>query len=817
MHLLILMKRSISFSFLIPFTPSFSICLGLLLTCGVFTVQAANRPKYRNPALSVEQRTNDLLRRMTLEEKVGQLLCFLGWDMYQTDRQSVGVSDKFRDMIERYHAGMLWATFRADPWTRKTLENGLTPSKAAEAANALQRFAIEHSRLGIPVFLAEEAAHGHMAIGTTVFPTSLGQAATFNTELIKEMGQVIGKELRAQGAHIAYGPILDLSRDPRWSRVEETYGEDPELVSAMGEALVRGLGGGDLTSPHGVISTLKHFVAYGSPEGGQNGNPSVVGTRDLHENFLYPFKTAIDAGALSVMTSYNSIDGIPSTMNKHLLTDVLRRAWHFKGYVVSDLYSIEGIRSSHYIAESDQDAAIKAIEAGTNVDLGGEAFAHLVDAVRCKKLDEKVVDRAVRYVLELKFRMGLFDSPYVDPETARNDVAQPAHLDLARRIAQQSVVLLENNHQILPLRRAHLRVAVVGPNADNQYNQLGDYTAPQPEAAITTVLEGIAQKVGSDHVIYAKGCAIRDTANSAIPEAVKAVLQADVAVVVVGGSSARDFKTTYKETGAAEVATTSVSDMECGEGYDRASLDLLGRQMELLAAIKRTGKPMIVVYLQGRPLNMNWASEHADALLTAWYPGQEGGTAIADVLFGDYNPSGRLPISVPRQVGQIPCYYNRKHPKSHNYVEIASDPLYSFGYGKSYTTFAYDDLQIDSIGECRYAVRFKLTNTGAYDGTEIPQLYLRDEYASTVRPQKQLKAFRPIFLRRGESRSVVMTLSKEAFSLIDPDLKRVVEPGDFKIMIGPSSAQVALEKTLRIHRGYVCTDEPVTRSFKLKK
>ncbi len=771
------------------------------LFSGILTAQEGN-PIYKNPGKSPNERTKDLLSRMTLDEKIGQVLCFLGWDMYEIKGADVLPSEQFKNLQQEQWPGMFWATFRADPWTRKTLENGLTPELAAKAANALQKYNIEHSRLGIPIFLAEEAAHGHMAIGTTVFPTSLGQAATFNPELLEEMGRVIGKEIRAQGAHIAYDPILDLAREPRWSRVEETFGEDPVLVSTLGASMVKGLGGGELSKPNSAISTLKHFVAYGVPESGINGNASVVSKRDLLENYMPPFKKAIDAGALSVMTSYNSIDGIPSTMNKEYLTDILRKEWGFKGFTVSDLYSIEGIKSSHFITETVQQAAINAMEAGTNVDLGGQAFAKLKEAIKDGRMSEAVLDSAASQVLRLKFAMGLFDNPYVDPEKAKKEVHTAESVELARKMAQQSTVLLENNG-ILPLSKKGLKLAVIGPNADMMYNQLGDYTAPQPEQTIITVLEGIVAKVGASNVVYEKGCAIRDTTDSNISAAVKAAQNTDVTIVVVGGSSARDFNTRFQATGAAEANTKIQSDMESGEGNDRQSLELMGHQLKLLKALKATGKPLVVVYIEGRPLNMNWASANADALLTAWYPGEQGGNGVADVLFGDYNPSGRLPISVPVNTGQLPVYYNKKNPKAHNYVEGSSDALYPFGYGKSYTRFDYSNLKIAQTGNFSYNVSFDLTNTGNYDGTEIPQLYLRDEVASTVRPMKQLANFSPVFLKKGETKRVQFKLTKDNFSLIGIDYKPVVEAGDFLILIGASSNDIKLKDKLTLTNSFV--------------
>lgn len=754
--------------------------------------------KYKNPKLSVEERTKDLVSRMTLEEKIGQLLCPLGWEMYEKQGNKVTQSKKFENIVKKRQIGMLWATFRADPWTQKTLENGLNPTLAAEAGNALQKYIIENTRLGIPIFLAEECPHGHMAIGTTVFPTAIGQAATWNPELLTKMSSTIAQEARLQGSHIGYGPVLDLAREPRWSRTEETYGEDPILIARMGEAFVKGFGSGDLTKENSLISTLKHFVAYGVPEGGHNGNPNSVGMRDLRENYLPPFQAAVKAGALSVMTAYNSIDGIPCTSYEYLLKDVLRKEWRFNGFTVSDLGSIEGLKGSHHVVDNIQDAAILSANAGLDVDLGGNAFFLLIEAVKNNKIKESVIDEAVSHVLKLKFAMGLFENPYVDVKQVAKNIRNQEHIDLARKVAQESVTLLKNENNILPLKKNVKKVAVIGPNADNIYNQLGDYTAPQERDNIKTVLDGIKSKLNASQIQYVKGTAIRDTTNLEIQEAVVAAKNADVAIVVVGGSSARDFKTKYIDTGAAVTSKDNISDMESGEGYDRASLDLMGKQLDLLKAVKATGTPIIVIYIEGRPLNMNWADENADALLTAWYPGQEGGNAIADILFGDYNPAGRLPISVPRSVGQLPVYYNQRNPKSHDYVEMTQAPLYPFGFGLSYTSFEYSNLAIHKVSNTSYTAEFTITNTGNFDGDEVAQLYIRDEVASTVRPVKQLKHFSRISLKKGESKTVSFELSENDFSIIDQQMKRIVEPGKFKIMIGSSSEDIKLEDVINI-------------------
>ena len=743
-------------------------------------------PAYKDALKSAQERADDLLSRMTLDEKLGQLLCPLGWPMYEKEETSVRITDAFRDFVQKQHGGMLWATFRADPWTRKTLETGLNPRLAVQAYNALQHYAIDSTRLGIPIILAEEAPHGHMAIGTTVFPTSIGLSATWDPDLIEQVGQVIGAELMAQGGTIGYGPVIDLSREPRWSRVEETYGEDVYLTSQMASAMVRG------TSSQGVISTLKHFVAYGIPEGGHNGSPSHIGPRDLEENVLPTFKAAIDNGALSVMTSYNTIDGIPTTCNEELLTGVLHDRWNFQGFVVSDLESIDGIYTSHHVAKDRQEAGEMALKAGVDVDLGAHCYALLKESVEAGRVSMDVVDRAVRRVLVRKFEAGLFDNPYL-PEDSADGVRSAENVAVAAQAARESVTLLKNDG-VLPLR-AGTRIALIGPNAHNMYNQLGDYTAPQDPASVVTMLQGL-QNAGAA-VTYVKGCAVRDTQGNEIAQAVQAARKADVAVVVVGGSSARDFRTKYIDTGAAVVDQTAVSDMEAGEGFDRSTLDLLGLQPQLLKELKATGKPLVVVYIEGRPLDKKWAADNADALLTLWYPGGEGGTALADVLLGRYNPAGRLSVSVPRSVGQLPVYYNRKLPYSHDYVEEPASPLYPFGYGLSYTTFEYKNLLVGGPAIDGITVTVDITNTGSMAGDEVVQVYIRDLVASTARPRKQLCAFKRVKdIPAGGTVTVTMPLDRSAFELVNPAMKRVVEPGEFEIQVCASSDDIRLTQTI---------------------
>ena len=761
----------------------------------------AQQPLYKQSSVPIEYRVKDLLERMTIEEKIAQLCCPLGWEMYtKVGKNEVIPSELYKKKMQKSPLGSFWAVLRADPWTQKTLETGLNPELAAKALNALQKYAVEETHLGIPVLFAEECPHGHMAIGTTVFPTALSAASTWNEELMLKMGEAIALEARLQGANIGYGPVLDIAREPRWSRMEETFGEDPVLTTIMGVALMKGMQGKVPNDGKHLYSTLKHFAAYGVPESGHNGARSSCGMRQLLSEYLPPFKKAVEEGAGTIMTSYNSIDGIPCTANKLLLTDVLRNQWGFKGFVYSDLISIEGIAGMR-AAKDNKDAAVKALKAGLDMDLGGNAFGkNLKNAYEEGLITMDDLNRSVSNVLRLKFRMGLFENPYVSPEQAGKMVRSKEHKDLARQVARESVVLLKNEG-VLPLSKGIKRLAVIGPNADTMYNQLGDYTAPQHRKEVITVLDGVRTAVSKDtEVTYVKGCAIRDTTGSDIPAAVAAAHAADAVLLVVGGSSARDFKTKYISTGAATVSEEAkvLPDMDCGEGFDRSSLHLLGDQEKLINALAATGKPLVVIYIQGRPMNMNLAADKAQALLTAWYPGEQGGAGIADILFGDYSPAGRLPVSVPRSEGQLPIFYSQGTQR--DYVEGSGTPLYAFGYGLSYTSFAYSALELQKGPdiETLQTVTCTVTNTGGCDGEEVVQLYIGDKVASVSQPPMLLKAFQRIFLKKGESKQLIFHLKKDDLAIYDAEMKYVVEPGDFKVMIGAASNDIRLEGEFRL-------------------
>lgn len=736
-----------------------------------------------------------LLSQMTVEEKCGQLTCPIGFGFYGKEGDSLWLDSSFTGMMDTLPLGSCWAVLRADPWSRKTVETGLHPRESARTLNQMQRYAVEHTRLGIPLLFCEETPHGHMAVGTTVFPTGIGQASTWDPSLLKQMGEVMGREIRLQGGHVGYGPVLDIARDPRWSRVEETMGEDPYLAGTLGAAVVQGM------QKH-VVATLKHIAAYGIPEGGHNAATANVGPNRLMSDYLPSFEKAVkDGRAGSVMTSYNTIDGVPCTANHWLLEDVLRQSWQFKGVVFADLNAINALYATHHVASDPAEAAALALKAGVDVDLGGYNYGgYLKQALKRGLVTEKDLDRSVRRVLQLKHDLGLFENPYVDEDVAEAEVGTPDNTATALQVALEGTVLLKNDG-ILPFDHHINKVAVIGPNADNMYNQLGDYTAPQDPDRIVTMLEGIQAK-GRAEVLYSKGCAVREESANCMEDALRIARMADAVVLVVGGSSARDFKTSYEETGAA-IVDKHISDMDCGEGFDRSSLMLLGEQEELMRRIYALGKPVVTVYIQGRPMDMNLAAEQSNALLTLWYPGMEGGMALADILWGDYNPSGKLPISIPRSVGQIPVYYSQ--PATGDYVESPSKPLYPFGYGLSYTQFEYSDLQVEQLQsqDTLFKVICQVRNIGPYDGDEVVQLYVRDEVASVAPASKLLKGFQRVRLAHGEARQVAFFLTKRDLSVYDTQTGWHLEPADFTVMVGGSSEDIKLEQSIKILSGTV--------------
>ncbi|KWX72252.1 glycosyl hydrolase family 3 [Paenibacillus riograndensis] len=804
---------------------------------------------YKDPSRPSAERAEHLLGLMTLEEKAAQLVQPFGWQAYEHTDGEITLTEDFKRQVAETGIGSLYGMLRADPWTGVTLASGLSPRQGAEAVNALQRYAIENSRLGIPILIGEECSHGHMAIGATVFPVPLSLGSAWNVDLYREMCRAVALETRSQGGTVTYSPVLDVVRDPRWGRTEECFGEDAYLISELAVASVEGLQGESLSSQESVGATLKHFVGYGSSEGGRNAGPVHMGWRELLEVDLLPFKKAVEAGAVSIMPAYNEIDGVPCTTNTALMEDILRGAWGFDGLVITDCGAIEMLAAGHDVAEDGLDASVQAISSGIDMEMSGAMFGkHLVNAVRTGKLAEGILDRAVQRVLELKFKLGLFEQPYADPDAAEQFIGSVKHRELARRLAAESIILLKNEGGTLPLSGGKGgagsagsssssgkdgsatgtdsvggiggvgnsgiggsgKVAVIGPNADAPYNQLGDYTSPQQRSSIVTVLDGVRSKLGAERVLYAPGCRIKGDSREGFEAALACAEQADTVVMVLGGSSARDFGegTIDLKTGASKVTEHSWSDMDCGEGIDRISLALSGVQLELAQEIHKLGKPLVVVYINGRPVSEPWIEEHAHAILEAWYPGQEGGHAVADILFGDVNPSGRLTISWPKDAGQLPVYYNGKRSRGKRYLEADSQPRYPFGFGLSYTSFSYSDLKVEPqaiTADETATVTVRVKNTGELTGAEVVQLYISDVASKVTRPAKELKGFRKITLSPGESQIVEFEIGAEQLQYIGPDYQPVVEPGAFKILVG-SHVNDVLEQDLNVMEGTHGTD-----------
>ncbi|PIH57719.1 beta-glucosidase [Paenibacillus sp. LK1] len=763
---------------------------------------------YKDKSKSVEERVEHLLSLMTTEEKAGQLIQPFGWQTYTNDQGNITLNESFKQQVENGGVGSLYGALRADPWTGVTLENGLSAREGAEAVNLIQRHAVEQSRLGIPILIGEECSHGHMAIDGTVYPVPLLLGSTWNVDLYRDMCRAVARETRAQGGAVTYSPVLDVVRDPRWGRTEECFGEDPYLIGELAVASVQGLQGERLDQEDAVAATLKHFVGYGSSEGGRNAGPVHMGWRELLEVDLYPFRKAVEAGAQSIMPAYNEIDGIPCTVNTELLDDVLRKDWGFDGLVITDCGAINMLASGHDVASDGLEASVQAIQAGIDMEMSGEMFGqYLVQAISEGKLEMHVLDQAVRRVLALKFKLGLFEQPYVDADRAAEVIGSEEHIQLARQLAAEGVVLLKNEAATLPLSTATAgRIAVIGPNADQAYNQLGDYTSPQPKSKVATVLDGIHSKLAvsesghagegsvghsnsENQVLYAPGCRIKGDSREGFEHAIETARQADTVIMVVGGSSARDFGegTIDLKTGASNVSDNSWNDMECGEGIDRMTLGLAGVQLELIQEIHKLGKTLVIVYINGRPITEPWVDEHADAILEAWYPGQEGGHAIADILFGEVNPSGKLTISIPKHVGQLPIYYNGKRSRGKRYLEEDLEPRYPFGYGLSYTTFDYSEPKLSTesmTANETVTVSVEVTNTGSCRGAEVIQMYVSDVVSRVARPAKELKGFEKVILEPGETKTVAFHIGAEQLQYIGRDLTPVVEPGQFHIHIG---------------------------------
>ncbi|HEY5040482.1 MAG TPA: glycoside hydrolase family 3 N-terminal domain-containing protein [Verrucomicrobiae bacterium] len=760
--------------------------------------------RYKNPNKSAHVRVKDLLSRMTLEEKAAQMMCV--WQEKAAKLVDAQGNFDFNKAKAAFKDGRgIGQVGRpSDAGSNPaTPADGKNARGMAELTNAIQKFFLENTRLGIPVIFHEECLHGHAAKDGTSFPQPIGLGATFNPALVESLYAMAAGESRLRGTHQALTPVVDVARDPRWGRVEETYGEDPFLNTQLGIAAVRGFqGNATFKDKKRVIATLKHFAAHGQPESGQNCAPVNISERVLRETFLQPFKDCLEqAGAISVMASYNEIDGVPSHASEWLLRDVLRKEWGFKGFVVSDYYAIWELSNrpdthGHHVAADRKQAAELAVCAGVNIELPEpDCYLNLVKLVREGALKESQLDELVAPMLLWKFKMGLFDDPYVDPAEAERVVGCDANRELALQTARETITLLKNENNLAPLNPAKLKtIAVIGPNANRSL--LGGYSGV-PKHNIT-VLDGIKSKVGDKvKVLYSEGCKITvggswqqdevvfsDPAEDLkqIADAVEIAKQADVIVLAIGGNE-----------------QTSREAWSLKHLGDRTSLDLIGRQDELVKAMLATGKPVIVFLFNGRPLSINYVAENVPVIFECFYLGQECGHAVADVLFGDFNPGGKLPISIPCSVGHLPVYYNHKPSARRGYLGDEVSALFPFGFGLSYASFEIKNprLKKKRIGvNGATQVSVDVMNAGKRAGSETVQLYIRDLVSSVTRPVKELKGFQKIFLQPGETKTVVLDITPESLAFYDIHMNYVVEPGDFEIMVGNSSRDCDLQKLI---------------------
>ena len=732
----------------------------LLLVC--WLTAAAQQPPSDS---EVEQRVNALLQKMTLEEKAGQITQF------------AGMNSRAAEMIKQGKVGSLLGVL------------------GAENVNEAQRAAVENSRLKIPLIIGYDVIHGYR----TIFPVPLASAGSFDPQLIEQSERVAAKEATASGVKWTFAPMVDIARDPRWGRIVEGAGEDPYLGSAVAMARVKGFQGNNIADPQSVVACAKHYVAYGAVEGGRDYNTAEMSEQLLREVYLPPFHAAVDAGVGTLMSAFNDLNGIPASANHHTLTDILRDEWKFNGFVVSDYDSVHEL-IPHGIASDDSQASLEALTAGVDMDMADDDYERLIpNLVKSGKLPESVVDEAVRRVLRVKFKAGLFEHPYADPNREKTDILTPESLQTERKMAQESMVLLQNNHDLLPLKKDQT-VAVIGPLADDKASQLGAWSGNGQAKDAVTPLQGIAAKLGKGHVLYAKGVDIQslerglaagvaapappsatgaegvETSNkpASIEDAVSAATKADTVILFVG-----------------ELAGMT------GEASSRASLDLPGDQMKLISAVLATKRPVVLVLESGRPLNITWAPEHVPGIIQAWYLGVQAGNAIADVLFGDASPSGRLPLSWPRAVGQIPVYYNHKatgRPSAPDrwhtgYLDLSSEPLYPFGYGLTYTKFEYGGLKADSTisKDGILHVSAEIENTGKREGTEVVQLYVHDRVAPTSRPVRELKGFQRVTLAPGEHKAVEFTVQAHDLGSYDPQMHWMVPSGTYDIWVAPNA------------------------------
>ncbi len=767
-------------------SPTRLLCIVLFL---VYLLSGTGASPQQN---DIEKRIDALLAKMTLEEKLGQL--------QQLDGEGDG---KYRpEHPELIRKGMLGSTLNV---------------RGAKRTNELQRVAIEQSRLRIPLIFGFDVIHGYR----TIFPVPLGEASSWDPAAVERAASIAAAESRASGLHWTFAPMVDIARDARWGRIVEGSGEDPYLGSAMARARVKGFQGTDYSKPNKIVSCAKHWVAYGAAEGGRDYNTTDMSERTLREIYFPPFKAAVDAGVGTLMSAFNDLNGSPTAANPFTLTKVLREEWKFDGFVVSDYTAVLELMN-HRLAATEAEAAQRALNAGTDMEMVSRFYSkHVGNLLREGKVTQRTIDDAVRRILRIKFRLGLFEKPYADEALERTVILNSANVTAAREIAARSLVLLKNERSTLPLKKNVKSIAVIGPLADDPKAMLGSWAGDGKATDTVTLLGGIKQKVPGARILYAKGVAIEgrgvtgnydasvgvETAGGTNVATAANVEAARSATTPAGPNSIEEAVRVAREADAIVIAVGETAEMS-GEAASRTSLDLPGRQLDLIKAIHAVGKPYVIVLMNGRPLTINWLAENSPAILETWFAGTQAGPAIADVLFGDINPGGKLPVTFPRTIGQVPMYYNYKstgrpptdQKYTSKYLDVPVTPLYPFGYGLSYTQFKFGQLQLSANTippEGQLTVTVEIENIGQRAGDEVVQLYIRDQASSVTRAVKELKGFERITLQPREKRRVQFTLRPEHLGFYNRDMRFVVEPGEFKVMVGPNSAEL-LETSFQV-------------------
>lgn len=747
---------------------------------------------YKNSNLSADIRAKDLLSLLTIREKVGQLNQHLyGFRIYEREGENIGLTKEFKEEVGYFGGiGVLYGLYRADPWSSKNFDNGLIGNLAPKAYNLIQKYCIEHSRLGIPMLLSSECPHGHQALDGYILPVNLGAGATFNPELLYKAYKVCGSQLKSMGVNLALISVLDVLRDPRWGRSEECYSEDPCLSSEMAKAAVMGI------QDNKIAAIAKHFCAQGEGSGGINASAARIGERELREIHLPGTKACISVGVKGIMAAYNEIDGIPCHSNQRLLTETLRTEMKFDGVIMADGVAID--RLDNMTADNTLSGAL-ALKAGIDISLWDEGFTKLEHALEQGFIAEQDIDKAVLRVLKLKFEQGLFENPYLDEADNSPNYTYEKNPE-ALQLARESICLLKNEDNILPLDVKKIQsIAVIGPNADEIYNQLGDYTPPLRKEKGITALQGIKNYININQskpieIMFNKGCGLIDCSEDYIDEAVAIAKLCDYTILVLGGSSSRFLGTEFDTNGAARQKDRAV--MDCGEGVDAADLSLPGLQNKLVTELYKAGCKLITIVIQGRPYVLTETDRFSKALLSTFYPGVVGGAAVGEVLFGEVCPSGHLPVSVPRHTGQLPVYYNYKNSfEAMNYYDISSTPLYAFGHGLSYTRFVYKDIQINVVpyameslevtagNTSKIQVTLRIGNEGRYDGYALLLLFTRRLNASVIQRVKELKVFKKVWLKKGETKNIELNLDKERLSYWNDQMEFKNEPGKIQLIL----------------------------------